>query len=49
MSMAPCELETTFVVEFLEKGPAFGYPIAEVFESVCESCDAGVKLKVLND
>ena len=38
MCMAPCKLETTFAVEFLEEGSAPGYPmiIAEVLESMFE-------------
>ena len=51
MSMGPGELETTFAIKFLKKGSTSSNPmiIVKVFESAFESCDAGVKLKVLNN
>jgi hypothetical protein len=51
MGMAPSELETTFPVEFLEKGSASGYSmiVAKVLESAFELGNANVKLEVFND
>jgi len=51
MSMAPSELEMTFVIKFLEKGLMSGYPmiIAKVFEGMFEGIGRDAKLKVLNN
>ena len=51
MSMTLSELETTFVIKFIEKELLSGYLmiIAKVFESVFELSNANVKFKVLND